>query len=135
MTRPTAPHIATPIVYEGTRYQQDASEFETKEFGAIYLAAIDIASGNLLWRLKITNPIQNAAGSPSGSSIRAINLSTLTMGQDGGELMIETEFGARYSVDLKERKVSCVFNPDDEASQQYKNSAVPPPPLVPIIRR
>ena len=134
MTRPTAPRIAPPIEYEGTRYQQDSSESEPKEAGAIYLAAIDIASGNLLWRLKITSPIQNAANSPSGGGIRAINLSNLTIAQNGNELMIETEFGARYLVGLKARKVSCVFNPDDKASPQYKNSEVPLPPLVPVIR-
>ncbi|MEN9867633.1 MAG: hypothetical protein RL748_3223 [Pseudomonadota bacterium] len=125
-----APKIAAPIDYDGIRYQQDQEGTPGKAFGAAYLAAIDVASGKLLWILKIADAIHYPPGSPW--EFGPIYLEKIETGPAIDTLALTTQHGRRYVVDLQTRQVKLVHDPADFMEpDKHDWSASPPPPAPP----
>lgn len=94
------PPNATPLEFNGIRYQQDIeTDFEGREYGATYLAAIDIVTGKFLWAVKICDCIKHAPGAPAKTSY--LDITKITQGLTENELMVETVIGAQYLVNLQ----------------------------------
>lgn len=123
-----APQIAAPIVHQGVRYQQDREGTPGKEAGAAYLAAYDAVSGNLLWLLKIADPIRHPPGSPW--ELDPVYVSILE--ERGDSLWITLSTGAKYQLTLQSRKLALIFDPASELEaderRRWGDSPPPPPP-------
>jgi hypothetical protein len=108
-SRPAPPQVA-PVERGGVRYQQDleASRHGGTQRGG-YLVAVDAASGERLWMLKVYFvPDHSAAGvSSPGRYFRR-----MTLAPGGDELEIENEVGGVYKVDLAKRTSTWVSGPD-----------------------
>jgi hypothetical protein len=108
-SRPAPPQVA-PVDRNGVRYQQD---LEAQRHGGAgrggYLVAVDPASGERLWMLKVYDvPDHSAAGVASpGRYFRR-----MTLAPDGAALEIENEVGGVYRVDLAARTSTWVSGPD-----------------------
>ena len=108
-SRPSPPKVA-PIEYKGVCYQQD---MESGAHGGDqpggYLVAIDPATGNRLWMLKIYSIGDTGLTGvkPMGRYFRSLHLIT---GQD--VLEIENEVGGKYRVDLNKRTTEWLSGPD-----------------------
>ena len=101
-----------PVEHNGVRYQQDMQAFRHggNQRGG-YLVAVDPASGERLWMLKVYEvPDHSAAGVESpGRYFRRMAL------LDGGAaLEIENEVGGIYRVDLGARTSTWVSGPDSK---------------------
>jgi len=99
-----------PIVHNGVRYEQDMESYRyggTQPGG--YLVAIDPATGDRLWMLKVYEvTVHDAAGvSTPGRYFRSMRL---VPGRD--EIEIESEVGGRYVVDLSQRSAAWISGPD-----------------------
>ena len=108
-SRPAPPKVA-PITYRGVRYEQDMQSYRhggTQPGG--YLVAVDPASGERLWMLKVYEvPASGAPGlSSPGRYFRSMQL---VSGRD--ELEIESETGGHYRVDLNKRSAVWISGPD-----------------------
>ena len=110
-SRPAPPPVA-PVERAGVRYQQDleASRHGGNQRGG-YLVAIDSATGERLWMLKVYFvPDHSAAGvSTPGRYFRR-----MTLAPDRDELEIENEVGGVYRVDLAARTSAWVSGPDSK---------------------
>jgi hypothetical protein len=126
-----APKIAAPLDYAGVRYQQDQEGTPGKEFGAAYLAAIDVQSGRQLWLLKIADAIYHPPGSPW--EIDPVYISNMEILPPENALLITIDFGKRYQVDLKNRHAHLIYDPADFIEpDERRNWSVPPPPPPPL---
>ena len=111
-SRPAPPQVA-PVEHGGVRYQQD---MDAQRHGGAgrggYLVAVDPASGQRLWMLKVYDvPDHSAAGvSSPGRYFRRMTLSP-----DGGQLEIENEAGGVFRVDLAAHTSTWVSGPDSSA--------------------
>lgn len=108
-SRPSPPAVA-PIVHNGVRYEQDMQSYRhggTQSGG--YLVAIDQATGERLWMLKVYEvPSQDAAGvSTPGRYFKSMRLLP-----DGGRIEIESEVGGKYVVDVQKRTSTWMSGPD-----------------------
>lgn len=123
-----APKIATPVIDNGVRYQQDQEGSPGKEFGAAYLAAIDIQSGQLLWLIKIADAIHHPPGSPW--EIDPVYFSHIEVMPQENSLIITTDYGKRYAVDLRTKQSKMVYDPADfiEPDERLQWKMPPPPP-------
>jgi hypothetical protein len=102
-SRPPPPRVE-PVERDGVRYEQDLQSWRhggTQPGG--YLVAVDIASGERLWMLKVYDvALHEAAGvSTPGRYFRSLRLAP---GRDA--LAIENEAGERFIVDLETRSVT-----------------------------
>jgi hypothetical protein len=107
-SRKAPPHVE-PVVHAGVRYEQDmqSGKHGGDQPGG-YLVAIDPASGERLWMLKVYEvPTQADAPFQPGRYFRSMRLAA-----DGAHLEIENEAGGRYLVDLAARKAAWVAGPD-----------------------
>ncbi len=126
-----APRLAEPFEFKQVRYQQDREETPDKAFGAAYLAATSISSGQLLWSLKIADAIQYPPGSPW--QFGPIYIEKIEAAPIEDALILVTQHGKRYQVDLKNRHVHLIYDPADfiEPDERRNWSVPPPPPPLP----
>lgn len=108
-SRPSPP-VVSPIVHNGVRYEQDMQSYRhggTQSGG--YLVAINQASGERLWMLKVYEiPSQDGAGvSTPGRYFKSMRLLP-----DGAHIEIESEVGGKYVVDIRERTSMWMSGPD-----------------------
>lgn len=104
-----APPQVEPVVHAGVRYEQDmqSGKHGGDQPGG-YLVAIDPASGERLWMLKVYEvPTQSDAPFQPGRYFRSMKLAA-----DGAHLEIENEVGGKYLVDLAGRQAEWVSGPD-----------------------
>jgi hypothetical protein len=110
-SRPAPPAVAA-IDHEGIRFEQDleALKHGGDQLGG-YLVAIDAATGNRLWMLKVyLVPAPSAPAVPRfGRYFRRMSL--LPGGQ---QIEIENEAGGIYRVDLATRTSAWVSGPDSK---------------------
>ena len=101
-SRPPPPEV-NPVIWGGVRYQQDldgAPRQRDQGFG--YLQALDAASGQLLWELKVyTVVIQPGLE----SDVQEVYFSSMARVAGRDALAIENEDGRRFEVDVKARSV------------------------------
>ena len=108
-SRPAPPPVA-PVEHGGVRFQQDMDAQRHGGGGrGGYLVAVDPASGERLWMLKVYDvPDHSAAGvSSPGRYFRRMTLSA-----DGSQLEIENEVGGVFRVDIAARTATWVSGPD-----------------------
>jgi hypothetical protein len=115
-SRPAPPKVE-PITHDGVRYEQD---MQSARYGGTqpggYLVAIDPATGNRLWMLKVYEvPVQADAPFQPGRYFRSMRL-----GPDGDRLEIESEAGGKYVVDLANRTSTWISGPDSVHQKQIK---------------
>jgi hypothetical protein len=107
-SRPPPPRVL-PVVHGSVRYQQDMQAFK---FGGDqrggYLVAVDVASGERLWMLKV---YAVADASAAGVETPGIYFKRMTLLPDTDALEIENEVGAVYRVDLKKRESVWISGP------------------------
>ncbi|MGN6282258.1 hypothetical protein [Frateuria sp.] len=108
-SRPSPP-LVEPIVHDGVRYEQDMHGYRhggTQSGG--YLVAVDQATGDHLWALKVYDvPDQDAAGvSTPGRYFKSMRLLP-----GGGSIEVHSETGGRFAVDLKQRTSTWISGPD-----------------------
>lgn len=108
-SRPPPPKVAA-IEHNGVRYEQDMLSYR---FGGTqpggYLVAVDMASGERLWMLKVYEvTLHEAAGvSTPGRYFRSMRR---LPGRE--ELEIESEVGGKYLVDLIKHTAIWLSGPD-----------------------
>jgi hypothetical protein len=108
-SRPAPPEVA-PIDYKCIRYQQDWESFRHGgEDGAGYLVAIDPATNTRLWMLKVYSTSPKSPDAPTGGE--EVFFGSMPLGPAEDELTIETEFGTRYLVNLKDRTSTLILTP------------------------
>jgi hypothetical protein len=117
-SRPSAPEVS-PIESAGVRYQQDSTDERQGDQDGGYLVAIDVKTGERLWRQKVYEvPDSRSAGVEMGG----IYFSSMRLISGSNELEIENEVGGVYRVDLASHRVQKLSGPPDE---------VPPTPVKP----
>jgi hypothetical protein len=107
-SRPAPPKV-DPITHKGVRYEQDmqSSHYGGTQLGG-YLVAIEPATGERLWMLKVyENPTQADAPFQPGRYFRSMRLLPET-----DEIEIESEVGGKYIVDLSKRTAVWISGPD-----------------------
>ena len=105
-SRPPPPEVP-PVEYEGVRYAQDGLGSEAGgDQASGYLAAIDMRSGERLWRLQVYELADSGAAEACARHFRSMRL---VPGR--AELEIESEAGSRYLVDLAERTSTLLSSP------------------------
>lgn len=108
MSLPTAsrrpPPQVAPVEHQGVRYEQ---ETQGKRHGLDrdtgYLVAVDPASGERLWTLKVyeTGSIEHLE-----RDVQWIFFKQMSLVEGRDALLIENEVGQRFIVDLQQRTVS-----------------------------
>lgn len=103
-SRIPAPTVA-PVSRDGVRYEQIKNGLLAgfEQMGG-YMAAIDDASGEQLWTLKVYD---NRRDPEREGDVQDIFFKSMTL-QDDGSMLIENERGARFIVDLKSRSVDAI---------------------------
>lgn len=115
-SRPAPPRVAA-VVHEGVRYEQDmqSSRHGGDQQGG-YLVAVDPASGERLWMLKVYEiPAQPGAPIQPARHFRSMRLS-----EDGRALEIESVAGGKYRVDLAARTSTWLSGPDSVHQREIK---------------
>lgn len=116
ISRPSAPQVAD-IEHEGVRYVQDVHDSRNGDQAGGYLAAIDIASGQRLWRLKVYEvPGAQVAGQPTLP--RYFRSMQLLPGAQALEIV--NEAGGIYRVELATRMSTQVGGPPVSAPVEPK---------------
>ena len=107
-SRPSPPKV-NPITHKGVRYEQDmqSSRFGGTQLGG-YLVAVDPATGERLWMLKVYEvPTQADAPFQPGRYFRSMRLIP-----DRDEIEIVSEVGGKYLVNLSKRTSTWISGPD-----------------------
>lgn len=105
------------IEHEGVRYVQDLHDSRNGDQAGGYLAAIDIASGQRLWRLKVYEvPRAQVAGLPTLP--RYFRSMQLLPGAQALEIV--NEAGGIYRVDLATRRSTQIGGPPVSAPLEPK---------------
>ncbi|HKO95004.1 MAG TPA: hypothetical protein VJU61_27810 [Polyangiaceae bacterium] len=102
-SRPPPPRVA-PISHAGVRYEQvkNARNLGFEQVTG-YLAAIEESSGKRLWAIKVyDNPIS----AELEADVQQTYFSSMTL--SGRDLLITSESGQRYSVDIESQKVRTI---------------------------
>lgn len=107
-SRPSSPDVP-PVEYRGVRYQQDRHDDSAGDQPGGYLVAIDIKTGERLWRVKVYNIAQQ----PPGAPVQALYFRSLQLAPDGRALIVENEAGGVYRVDLSSRSSVQVSGPPE----------------------
>lgn len=110
-SRHPAPVVA-PIEHGGIRYEQDRVDPNLGDQNGGYLAAFDSETGERLWRVQIYEvPDPDDPGlSGTGRYFRSMQLV-----DNGSAIEIENEVGARYLVDLSNRRTNQLSGPESHA--------------------
>lgn len=120
-SRPAPPEVA-PIFHNGVRYEQDmqsARHGGTQSGG--YLVAVDPATGERLWMLKVYEvPVQAGAPFQPGRYFRSMRLNAAKE-----QLEIESEAGGKYVVDLEKRSSTWISGPDSLFQKELRKSVSP----------
>jgi hypothetical protein len=112
-----APPTVEPITLNGVRYEQD---MQSARYGGTqpggYLVAVDAATGDRLWMLKVYEvPVQADAPFQPGRYFRSMQLIAA-----GDQLEIESEAGGKYVVDLATRTSTWISGPDSVHQKQLR---------------
>ncbi|MFG6486863.1 hypothetical protein ACG04R_09280 [Roseateles sp. BYS78W] len=112
-TSPQASRAASadvaPVEINGVRYQQDMSSYSHGgDQPGGYLCAIDIATGQRLWTLKVYD-VQDHA--PSGVDTIGLYFKTMQQVPGRDELEIENESGSRFLIDVVKRTSTPLSKP------------------------
>lgn len=115
-SRPAPPKVEA-ITHNGVRYEQD---MQSERHGGTqpggYLVAVDPATGERLWMLKVYEvPVQADAPFQPGRYFRSMRL-----GAAGDQLEIESEAGGKYAVDLARRSSTWISGPDSVHQKQIR---------------
>lgn len=104
-----APADVPPVEIKGVRYQQDMHSYDHggNQPGG-YLCAIDIATGQRLWMLKVYE-VQDHA--PSGVDTIGLYFKAMKQVPGRDELEIENESGSRFLVDVVKRTSTPISKP------------------------
>ena len=101
-SRPPPPEVP-PVEWGGIRYQQDLEgPPRQRDQGFGYLQALDIASGRVLWELKVYT-VKTQPGLEA--DVQEVYFSRMARVAGRDELEIENEIGQRFMVDVKARTV------------------------------
>ena len=105
-----APPVVAPIDNGGVRYQQDmdAGHHGGGGLGG-YLVAVDPASGERLWMVKVYEVTDHSA---AGVSTPGCYFRRMTLLPDKNALEIQNEVGGVFRVDLAKRTSTWVSGPD-----------------------
>lgn len=109
-SRPSPPKVA-PILHNGISYEQDMQSYRyggTQSGG--YLVAINPATGERLWMLKVYEVPDHTASGVSLTPGRYFRTMRLVPGRD--EIEIENEVGGKYLVDLSAQSATWISGPD-----------------------
>jgi hypothetical protein len=107
-SRPPPPAVE-PVSHGGLRYEQDlqSSRFGGTQPGG-YLVAVDPASGERLWMLKV---YEVASQDAYGVTTPGRYFRSMTLVPERDELEIENEAGGRFRVDLRRRLSAWMSGP------------------------
>jgi hypothetical protein len=109
-SRPSPPKVA-PILHKGISYEQDMQSYR---YGGDqpggYLVAINPATGERLWMLKVYEVPSQATSGVSLTPGRYFRSMRLIPERD--EIEIENEVGGKYLVDLSKRSATWISGPD-----------------------
>jgi hypothetical protein len=123
-----SPPKVPPLEYNGISLQQDREiPFEGREMAATYLSALDIKTGDLLWCIKICDPLRYT----SPKEIATVDFSKLTLGPGENELTIETIVDSRYLVDLQTHTVTLLPTLESVKKHRKIPQADPSDPPMP----
>lgn len=112
-SRPPAPEVP-PIEHDGVRYLQDRSDERDGDQAGGYLAAVDVATGQQRWRLKVYDvPDHRAIGLHGGG----LYFRSMQLSADRSALQIENESGAVFRVDLGDHSVTQLSGPPPTAPE------------------
>ncbi len=98
-----APAVVEAVSHDGTRYEE--VQFEKSEGldqNSGYLAAIDMASGNRKWLLKVYDVCYS---SDLEADLQDVFFKRLELAADGRTLIVTNEEERRFAVDLADRTV------------------------------
>jgi len=123
-SRPSSPQVP-PVEHQGVRYEQDRHDDSAGDQPGGYLAAIDVKTGERLWRLKVYNI---ARSGPPGTPALALYFRTMKLSADGAALDIENEAGGVYRVDLATRASTQVGGPAETAAPPKPSTKPKPTP-------
>ena len=122
-SRPAPAEIA-PIEHNGIRYIQDTVNQSDGDQNGGYLAAIDIETGNKLWRIAVYEVPDYSAEHLENDGLYFRSMQ-LVPGQN--QLEIVNESGTRYLVDVDARSSTYVDGPPPESMQEPEAPAKPKP--------
>lgn len=115
-SRPAPPKVE-PIVHKGVRYEQDMQSSKnggTQPGG--YMVAVDPATGERLWMLKVYEvPVQAGAPLQPGRYFRSMRLDA-----QRDQIDIESEVGGKYLVDLATRESTWISGPDSVHQKELR---------------
>jgi hypothetical protein len=107
-----APPTVSPVEHGGVRYEQDRFYDRDGDQPGGYLAAVDLRTGERLWRVKVYTLAPKA---PNGPEPMARYFRSLRLGPDGASLIVEDEVGGVYRVDLASHASVQLSGPPDSA--------------------
>lgn len=122
-SRPAPPAVA-PVEAAGVRYLEDRTDERDGDQAGGYLAAVDVATGATLWRLKVYDVPDHRAAGVHGNSR---HFSALAIAEGGAALIVDNEAGGRYRVDLAARSVTQIGGPPEQAPLAAAAPAKPKP--------
>ncbi|MDE2316708.1 MAG: hypothetical protein KGK06_09920 [Xanthomonadaceae bacterium] len=122
VSRPSAPEVPA-VVLDGVRYEQDLYDDRAGDQHGGYLAAIDAATGQRLWRMRVYTL---EAKSP-GALVLAMYFRSMRPSPDGKALVIENEAGGVYRVDLATHASVQIGGPPETAPAATPGKPKPPP--------
>ena len=121
-SRPSAPEVP-PVVVDGVRYEQDLYDDRAGDQHGGYLAAVDAATGQRLWRVKV----YTLATQPSGAPALAFYFRSMRPSPDDKALVIENEAGGVDRVDLATHASVQIGGPPETAPAATPGKPKPPP--------
>lgn len=121
-SRPSSPEVP-PVVLDGVRYEQDRYDDRAGDQHGGYLAALDAATGECLWRVKV----YTLAPQPPNAPALAMYFRSMRLSPDGKALVIENEAGGVYRVDLATHASGQIGGPPETAPVATPGKPKPPP--------
>lgn len=121
-SRPSAPEVP-PVVHDGVRYEQDRYDDRAGDQRGGYLAAVDVATGQRLWRVKV----YAIAPQPPGAPTLAMYFRSMRLDPGCKALVIENEAGGVYRVDLATHESAQIGGPPETAPMAAPGKPKPAP--------
>jgi hypothetical protein len=120
-SRPAPPNVP-PVEHGGVRYEQDRFYERDRDQPGGYLAAVDLRTGERLWRIKVYSIAPKA---PEGPEPMARYFRSLRLGPDGACLIVEDEVGGVYRVDLASHASVQLSGPPETAPAAVSSKPTP----------